>query len=386
MATNYGIQQAFKRSRGNDERSHNNPHLRVTTSTFGETSSNDSMITVIDTQKDGRIRRAARNLDRLNDKQARFESHKQFLERCITASVIPKGLQIELEPSIGNHNEEFLAKWNEKLTRFSRELTQDVIEFCGTTVAETATLISEAKEDLKQCAAADQVKDINETLEKNQSDRTQQLRRNKDRKFYKLKFNMKPRQPRHQYLTSDEEPPEIHHPSRQNQPGRSTWNKDPHLSKEDRRNHQQPFRANNMLQRRERSRTNLFNRPRSRNNSNTNLNPANQQQDDASLLDRIRQLEAKLQTNQEPRTPTLTTTTNATTGAPHNHPNEMNSTTNNQNNMQKNLTSAQSTSPGAPPKVTDMLDYITATMQTLNTFKQHLTELQSTDPTRSETC
>ena len=140
-----------------------------------------------------------------------------------------------------------------------------------------------------------------------------------------------------------------------------------------------------MLQRRERSKTNLFNRPRSRNNSNTNLNSTNQQQGDASLLDRIRLLEAKLQTNDEQRKSAPTTSANTTTGAPPNHPTQTKGGPRANNNFQKNLSSAQSHSPGAPPKVTDMLDYITATMQTLNTFRQHLTTLQSTDLTHSGT-
>ena len=96
-----------------------------------------------------------------------FESHKQFLKRCLEAAVIPKGLQNGLDPSIGNHNEEFLTKWNEKLLRFSPELTKDVIEFCGNTVTETVAKISEAKDDLKKNANQVQLNDITATLDKN---------------------------------------------------------------------------------------------------------------------------------------------------------------------------------------------------------------------------
>ena len=74
------------------------------------------------TQDDSKLRYTARKLDRLNDKEARFQSHKEFLERCLIGNVIPNGLKIELEASIGNHNEQFLTKWNEKLIKFSREL------------------------------------------------------------------------------------------------------------------------------------------------------------------------------------------------------------------------------------------------------------------------
>ena len=57
-------------------------------------------------------------LDRLRDKAGRHESHKSFLEKCITENVIPNGLKLELEPTIGNHDEEFLSCWYNKLQSF----------------------------------------------------------------------------------------------------------------------------------------------------------------------------------------------------------------------------------------------------------------------------
>ena len=43
-------------------------------------------------------------LNRLKDKQVRFESHKEFLSRCITDGLVPKGLELMLQPTIGNHD------------------------------------------------------------------------------------------------------------------------------------------------------------------------------------------------------------------------------------------------------------------------------------------
>ena len=47
-------------------------------------------------------------LDRLMDKYDRFESHKNFLNDCIRDKVIPKGLRIDIIPTIGNSNDEFV--------------------------------------------------------------------------------------------------------------------------------------------------------------------------------------------------------------------------------------------------------------------------------------
>ena len=45
-------------------------------------------------------------LNRLKDKQAQNESHKSFLIRCIEAKIVPKGLVLDLEPTVDNHGRE----------------------------------------------------------------------------------------------------------------------------------------------------------------------------------------------------------------------------------------------------------------------------------------
>ena len=70
----------------------------------------------------------ATKLDRFSDKEIRFKSHKEFLTRYLGSNIIPNGLKLQLEPSIGNHGDEFVNKWHEKLEKFSRELKQGVVE------------------------------------------------------------------------------------------------------------------------------------------------------------------------------------------------------------------------------------------------------------------
>ena len=47
----------------------------------------------------------ALKLNRLKDKVTSCESHKDFLTRCIAEKLIPKGLKLELEPTIGNFDQ-----------------------------------------------------------------------------------------------------------------------------------------------------------------------------------------------------------------------------------------------------------------------------------------
>ena len=70
--------------------------------------------------------RLGQKLNRLNNKAARYESHKQFLEKCIQEKLIPERLRLQLEPTIGNYDDEFLHNWYVKLEKFSLESMTDV--------------------------------------------------------------------------------------------------------------------------------------------------------------------------------------------------------------------------------------------------------------------
>ena len=53
-------------------------------------------------------------LNILKSKQARYESHKSFLARCLEVKIIPKGLVLDLEATTGNQVQEFLDSWFDK--------------------------------------------------------------------------------------------------------------------------------------------------------------------------------------------------------------------------------------------------------------------------------
>ena len=75
----------------------------------------------------------ALKLNHLKEKTARYESHKDFLSRCIKDCLIPKGLKLELEPTIGNFDQKFIDKWFSKLKDYSFDLMKVIIKICDMT-------------------------------------------------------------------------------------------------------------------------------------------------------------------------------------------------------------------------------------------------------------
>ena len=57
-------------------------------------------------------------LDCVTDKIDHYQSHKDFLLECIREKFIPMGLRINLTPTIGNNNEEFIEKWYKRPEAF----------------------------------------------------------------------------------------------------------------------------------------------------------------------------------------------------------------------------------------------------------------------------
>ena len=67
---------------------------------------NDFLLT--ENQKERNTINLAIKLNRLKDKQVRFLSHKEFLTGCVAEDLVPKGLEVTLETTIGNRDQEFL--------------------------------------------------------------------------------------------------------------------------------------------------------------------------------------------------------------------------------------------------------------------------------------
>ena len=112
----------------------------------------------------------AMKLDRLLDKQARYESHISFLKRCITDKVVPHGLNLQLEPTIGNHDQEFLDNWYQKLNKFSFELMGDIVKFCETTKTNVSEQIKQVDETLKSKTTQPKYNEITKALDENKEE------------------------------------------------------------------------------------------------------------------------------------------------------------------------------------------------------------------------
>lgn len=68
----------------------------------------------------------------MNDKKASCEAHKNFLWKFHNSKIIPLGLSIYIEPSIVNHNKQFLENRHEKLQTFFLTLMLDVTQYWPT--------------------------------------------------------------------------------------------------------------------------------------------------------------------------------------------------------------------------------------------------------------
>ena len=102
-----------------------------------------------DEQREKQTTYLAIKLNQLHDKNTRFESHRDFLSQCIREKLIPKGLELMLEPTIGNHNKEFLDNWYSKLKQFSLSLMEDIVQFCDKTINTTTQEIITTESSFK---------------------------------------------------------------------------------------------------------------------------------------------------------------------------------------------------------------------------------------------
>ena len=83
-------------------------------------------------------------------KSARYKSHKDFLSRRIQEKLVPKGLELHLEPTIGNYDQEFFDSWYFNLKYFTLILRKHIAAYCKKTEEKTQTSITEIEATLKQ--------------------------------------------------------------------------------------------------------------------------------------------------------------------------------------------------------------------------------------------
>ena len=140
---------------------------------------------------DKQKKKKALKLNRLKDKSIRYESHKDFLNRCLAEKLVPKGLRLELEPTIGNYDQEFVDTWYAKLKSFSLTLMKDMASYCDKTIEQTKKNIKEIDTDLKSVIAKEEYFQIEETIKTNEAKIKRLLCQRKFKKFNHLKNKTK---------------------------------------------------------------------------------------------------------------------------------------------------------------------------------------------------
>ena len=188
-----------KRSRTdleNEETNSNNPTI-IVEDTINELNEAESTRTIVPNTPESNssnpskdTQHLAKLLDRLTDKKTRYHSHISFLTKCINESIIPNGLKVELEPTIGNHDKQFLNTWHEKCKKFSLEMMQDIISFsektADTVEKERKTIEQRLKSSVNTNEEFNQLKkSIDETQDKNEKS----LNIRKTKKINQLKYH-----------------------------------------------------------------------------------------------------------------------------------------------------------------------------------------------------
>ena len=110
------------------------------------------------------------------------------MSRCLENDVVPNGLQLQLEPTIGNFDDEFLNKWHTKLKEYSKDFMKDVIEFCERTQIETDNHINKVTKELKDNIGEQQFTPIEKQIAENNESRKRTLKQKKTKKFFALKY------------------------------------------------------------------------------------------------------------------------------------------------------------------------------------------------------
>ena len=124
----------------------------------------------------------------MHDRNTRFESHSDFLWQYIGEKLIPKRLELMLQPTIGNHNQEFLDNWYSKLKQFSLSLMEDILQFCNKTINITTQEIMATESSLKTSTNNNPFQGTKAEIMKNEESSKKILRQRKFKKFSTLKY------------------------------------------------------------------------------------------------------------------------------------------------------------------------------------------------------
>ena len=114
-STNHGNKLPSKRLREED----NNPAILAreasTTTLMVDNLNEDQNFLITPAFAERSKEQQTMKLNRLKDKNARYQSHREFLLQSIESKLIPKCLKRELEHTIGSQHQECLDMWYSNL-------------------------------------------------------------------------------------------------------------------------------------------------------------------------------------------------------------------------------------------------------------------------------
>ena len=128
----------------------------------------------------------------LRAKSPQYNSHKNYLSRCIQETLVPKILEHNLEPTIGNYDQEFIDNWYSNLKDFSLILVKRIVTYCKKTIEKSQTRITKIEAYLKQQLKKDDYAEILNIIKVNKTVKKQILHQWKFKKFNTLKYKPKP--------------------------------------------------------------------------------------------------------------------------------------------------------------------------------------------------
>ena len=105
------------------------------------------------------------------------------MSKCIQEKFVPKGLEITLEPTIGNFDQVFVDNWYTDLKQFSIVLLKQIVAYYDKTEQKTQKNINEAQTILNQQLNKEDYEEIKNTIISNETATKKLLRKRKFKKF-----------------------------------------------------------------------------------------------------------------------------------------------------------------------------------------------------------
>ena len=122
--------------------------------------------------------------------------------QCIREKLIPKELELMLEPTIGKHDQEYLDNLYSKLKQFSLSLMKEIVQFCDKIINITIQELTTTVSSLKTSTNNNRFQEIEAEVMKNEESSKNILRQRKFKKFNTLKY--KPTVPSHTNSQKDD--------------------------------------------------------------------------------------------------------------------------------------------------------------------------------------